>query len=252
MSSEPMPAPVPEAAAPAKISAFGRIFGVLFSPKSTFEDIVRRPTWLLPAIILAILGGVVAFGINQKMNWRDYVGQQIEKSPAAAQLSAEQKQQRIEAGAKFAPISTYVFGIPAPVIVVLIIALIMWGAYNLLGGANASFKTALGIVSHAFVPAIVGNLLLIIVLFLKPYGTLDLENPVATNLAAFLPEDSAKWLLALAKNVDIFVLWITVLIAIGFAAANPKKLKGGKPYSIAFAMFAAWIVLRVGLAFIFS
>jgi hypothetical protein len=103
-------------------------------------------------------------------------------------------------GAKFAPISAYVFGIPAPVVIVVIVGLVMWGAYNLIGGANLNFKTALGIVSHAFVPALLGNVLFLVVLFLKPPGTLDLENPVATNVAAFLPEDSAKWLMALEKT----------------------------------------------------
>jgi hypothetical protein len=252
MATEPMPTPMPEVQPQAKISSVSRLFGVLFSPKPTFEDIVRKPTWLLPVILMVILSAVVAFGINQKMNWREYVGQQIEKSPAAAQLSNEQKEQRIESGAKLAPTFTYAFGIPAPVVVVLLITLILWGAYNLLGGANVNFKTALGIVSYAYVPILVANLLFIIVLFLKPYGTLDLQNPVATNLAAFLPEDSGKWLLALGKNIDIFVLWVTALVAVGFGAANPKKLKGGKPYTIAFGMLAVWIILRVGAAFIFS
>lgn len=252
MATEPLPTPMSEVEPQAKVSSVGRLFGVLFSPQPTFEDIVRKPTWLLPVILLVILSALVAFGINQKMNWREYVGQQIEKSPAAAQLSNEQKEQRIESSAKYAPMFAYVFGIPAPVVVVLLVTLILWGAYNLLGGANVNFKTALGIVSYAYVPILVANLLFIIVLFLKPYGTLDLENPVATNLAAFLPEDSAKWLLALGKNLDIFVLWVTALVAVGFGAANPKKLKGGKPYAIAFGMLAVWVILRVGAAFIFS
>lgn len=251
MASEPLPVSVP-VQPEAKISAVGRIVGVVFSPKSTFEDIVRKPTWLPPAIILVLLSAAVAFGINQKMNWREYVGQQIEKSPSAAQLSAEQKEQRIEAGAKFAPYSAYIIGIPAPVVVLLIISLIMWGGYNLLGGANVNFKTSLGIVSHAFVPALIGNVIFLVVLFLKPYGTLDIDNPVATNVAAFLPEEGAKWLVALGKNVDIFILWMTILVAVGFAAANPKKLKGGKSFSIAFGLLAVWIILRVGLAFAFS
>jgi hypothetical protein len=252
MATEPMPTPMAEVEPQAKVSSLGRIFGVLFSPKATFEDIVRKPSWLLPVLIMVVLGALVAFGINQKMNWREYMSQQIEKNAAAAQLSNDQKGQRIEAGAKFAPLSAYIFGIPAPVIVVLVVALIMWGAYNLLGGASVNYKTALSIVSYAYVPLIIGNLIFLLVLFLKPYGTLDLDNPVATNLAALLPEDSAKWLLALGKNIDIIVLWVTALIAIGFAAARPKKLKGGKPYAIAFGMLAVWVVLRVGLAFVFS
>ena len=252
MATEPVPVPVPAAEPQAAISPVGRIFGVLFSPKPTYEDIARKPGWLLPAALLAILGALVAVGLNQKMNWREYMSQQIEKSPRAAQLSADQKEQQIEMGAKFAPISAYVFGIPAPIAIVVIVGLVMWGAYNLLGGANLDFKTSLGIVSHAFVPALLGNVLFLVVLLLKPPGTLDLENPVATNVAAFLPEESAKWLMALGKNIDIFAIWITLLIAIGFAAANPRKLKGAKSYTIAFGVFAAYIVIRVGFAFIFS
>ena len=248
----PVPTTTPTAEPQATISPFGRVIGVLFSPKPTFEDIARKPSCLVPILILVVLGGVVAVGINQKMNWREYVSQQIDKSPRAAQLSAEQKQQQFEAGVNFGPYSVYIFGIPAPVVVVLIVAGIMLGGYNLFAGANVNYKTALGVVSHAFVPVIIGNILFLVVLLLKPPGTLDLDNPVATNLAAFLPEGMPKWLMALAKNVDIFVIWITLLIAIGFAAVNPKKLKGGKSFTIAFGLLAVWVICRMGFAFIFS
>jgi hypothetical protein len=71
-------------------------------------------------------------------------------------------------------------------------------------------------------------------------------------VAAFFPEDTAKWLEAFGKNLDIFTLWIVALIAIGFGATNPKKLKGGSSLGIAFGMFAAYLVIRVGLAFALS
>jgi Yip1 domain len=246
------PIPASEASAAANISPLGRIFGVLFSPKSTFEDIVRKPSWLLPVVISTILGLMVSISINQRINWRDFMSQQIDKNPQAAQLSADQKQQRIEAGAKFAPISTYVFGTLGPVLVALIIALVMWGAYSLLGGISTNFGTAFGITAHAFLTGLVSSPLFILILYLKPYGTADLDNPVAANIAALLPEDSAKWLFALCKSIDIFVFWTLILLAIGFAAVNPKKLKGAKPFTIAFTVWAVYVVCRVGWAFIFS
>jgi hypothetical protein len=252
MATEPLPASTPVTTPQAQISPLGRLIGVVFSPKPTFEDITRKPGWILPVALLATFGLLSAVAINQKVNWREYMSQQIEKSPSAAQLPAEQKEQRIEAGAKFAPYSTYFIAPVSPILGVLIVTLIMWGAYNLFAGANLTFKTSFGIVSYAFVPAIVGYLLFLLVAFLKPYGTLDLDNPVATNLASFLPEDMPKWLSAAGKNIDIIVLWTTVLIAIGFVAANPKKLKGGKSFAIAFGLLLVWIVLRAGLAFVFS
>ncbi len=244
------PAPAPETQA--SLSPFGRVIGVLFSPKRTFEDIVRKPSWLLPVALSTVLGLLVSVAINQRINWRDFMNQQIEKSPQAAQMSSEQKQQRIEAGAKFVPISTFVFGTLGPVLVALLVALVMWGAYSLLGGISTDFSTAFGITAHAFLTGLVSSPLFILILYLKPYGTADLDNPLAANLAAILPEDSAKWLFALCKSVDIFVFWTLILLAIGFAAVNSKKLKGAKSFTIAFTVWAAYVVCRVGWALIFS
>lgn len=245
--------PAPMAGAPAAtISPFGRVIGVFFSPKATFEDIVRKPSWLLPFAIFIALVVAVCVSINLRMNWHDYIGQQIDKSPQASQLSAEQRDQRIEAGVKLAPAFTYVFGTGLQIIIVFAVTLVMWGAYSLVGGVSTNFSTALGITSHAFMTSLVSSPLFILTAFLKPYGTLDLENPLASNLAVLLPEDSAKWLVALGKSFDIFVFWILILLAIGFAAVNPKKLKGAKPFTIAFTVWAVFSVIRVGGALIFS
>jgi hypothetical protein len=236
----------------ASISALGRIFGVLFSPGKTFQDIVRKPSWLLPFAIFLVMVVSVCVVINMRVNWRDYMSQQIEKSSQASQLSAEQKEQRIEGGAKMAPMFTYIFGIGVQVLIFFAVPLIFWGAYSLLGGVSTNFTTAMGIGAHAFMTGLISTPLFILIAFLKPYGSIDLDNPVATNLATLLPDGSAKWLIALCKSFDIFVFWLLILMAIGFTAVNSKKLKGAKPYTIAFTVWAVYVVIRVGAAFIFS
>ena len=249
MASIPAPVVEPQAS----ISPIGRIIGMFFSPGATFQDIAKSPSYLLPIALMLIIGVLGVVALNSHFNWREYNAQQIEKSPRSAQLSPEQKQQQIEMGTKFAPKISYVFGTIIPVLVVLVIALVYMGAYNLLAGVGTNFKTSVAIVAHALIPAtIVGTILFVTVLFLKPVGMFDLENPVATNLAAVLPDDSAKWLVALCKNVDLLDLWKLLLISIGFAAVNPKKLKGGKAFTIAISVFLVYVVIRVGIAFIFS
>ena len=244
--------PAPEAQSRPAISPVGRVFGVFFSPKATFEDIARKPSWVLPVVLLTLLSVGVSTAINQRINWREFMSQQIEKSPQSANMSAEQKEQRIEGGAKFSPPFTYAIGLCGPIIFVLVTALAMWGAFNLLGGANTNFGTAFAITSHAALTGIVSSILFLLVLYLKPYGTVDLENPVATNLAAVLPDDAAKWLVALLKSFDIFTFWTLILLAIGFAATSPKKLRGSKAFTIAFSVWAVYVVCRVGSAWIFS
>jgi hypothetical protein len=250
MATTPAAVPAPEPQA--TISPFGRVVGVFFSPGKTFEDVVRKPGWVVPILLSTVLSIVSVVALNQKMNWREYISQQIEKNPRAAQLSAEQKQQQIEMSAKVTVGIVYVAGVVAPVLFALIVGLVMMGAYNLLGGAGARFAPSFAITAHAALVGIVSTPLFLLVLFLKPPGTLDPENPLATNLAALLPEESAKWLVALCKSFDVFAIWTLILLAIGFAAVNPKKLKGAKSFTIAFSVWAAYVVCRVGWAFIFS
>jgi Yip1 domain len=243
------PDPAPESQ---PVNHFGRITGVFFSPSRTFADIARRPSWVVPVILSTVVTLAMFAVMNQKVDWRDVSAKKIEESPRAAQLSAEQKQQQIEMSAKITPYILYTTGVIIPILFVVVVGAVMLGAFNLLGGANTNFSTAMGIVAHANLVLILSSILLVVILFLKPPGTLDIDNPVATNLAAFMPDGTAKWLLALGKNVDIFVFWILVLIGIGFAATNPRKLKVGSAIGIAFAVWLVYVVCRVGVAFVFS
>lgn len=243
----------PDAPQPqAEISAFGRAFGVLFSPQKTFEDIVRKPSWVVPVVLLTILSIGVSYTMAHRVNWREYISQQMDKNPRAAQLSPQQKEQQIEVGAKFTIPFVYAFGVVGPVLLTLIFGLVFWGAFSLLGGASTNFSTAFSIAAHAFMTGLVSSPLLILVLFLKDPSAIDPNNPLASNIAAILPDDSAQWLVALCKSFDVFTFWTLILLAIGFAAASPKKLKGAKPYVVAFSVWAVYVVVRVGWAAIFS
>ena len=235
-----------------QISAVGRLIGVFFSPGATFADIARKPSWLAPVVVMTVLGLIVSFALNQRVNWHDVVMKQIDASSRASQLSTEQKEQQADVGAKFSVPFSYGIGLLGPILAVLIVGGVMLGAYNLLGGANATFKASMAIVSHAYFVTIISSLLFVLVLFLKPAGTVDLENPVATNLGAFMPDTAAKWLVKLATSIDLFSFWVMALIAIGFAAWNPRKLKFGSAFGIALLVWGVYVVCKVGWAAIFS
>ena len=239
----------PEASGP--INHFGRIMGVFFSPKDTFADIAKRPSWILPVILMTLLGGTVAFVMNQRVDWRDVANKRIEESPRAANLSPEQKEQQLAMSAKISPGIAYGFGIAWPILQALIVGGVLLLAYNLIGGARTRFNSALGITAHAYFPWILYSLLFILILYLKAPGTVDLDNPIATNVGAFLPESTPKALMSLAKSIDLFSLWTLLLISIGFAAVNPKKLKG-KSLSIAVSVWAVYVAIKMGGAWIFS
>jgi hypothetical protein len=233
------------------INNFGRLIGVFFSPKETFQDIARRPSWILPVILMSILGLGVAFVMNQKVNWRDVASKRIEESPRAANMTPEQKEQQLAISEKISPAFAYGFGLLWTILQALLVAAVMMLAYNVIAGAGVRFGQSMGIVAHAYFPWILYSLLFVLILFLKAPGTVDLDNPIATNLGSFLPESTPKALMALGKSIDIFSIWTLLLISIGFTAINPKKLKG-KALSIAVAVWAVYVAVKMGGAWIFS
>src|SRR5258707_12869873 len=81
--------------APGPINHFARIIGVFFSPKATFEDIAKRPSCILPVVLMTVLGAAVAFVMNQKVDWRDVASKRIEESSRTAYSIAEPLEPRI-------------------------------------------------------------------------------------------------------------------------------------------------------------
>jgi hypothetical protein len=245
-------APAPEPESQAQIGSMGRISGVLLSPSKTFADIARRPSWVVPFVLLMVLSLGVSILIGQKTDWRGFFERQMSQSSRFDNMSQEQKDRILESQVTWAPRLSFVFGPLAIGIGLLIISAIYMGAFNLFKGAGLGFGQAWGITVYASVPALISSVLAIIILLIKQKGDVDPEHFLATSLAAYLPEGTSKWLEALGQSLELFWIWSLSLIAIGFAAANPKKIKSGSAFGIAFGLWLVWVVCKMGWAFIFS
>jgi Yip1 domain len=245
-------ATLPSAEVPERGNSFGRIFGVLFTPKATFQSIVRRPTWLVPVIMLAILalGAVMLFG--HRGGWPSYFERQMASNSRVQQLNAQQRQQALQIQLKIAVPATYAITPVAPLLVVLVIAAIFLGIFNGVAGTKLGFKTSMGIVAYAHSPGIISGLLAVLVISLKDATTVDLQNIVASSAAAFLPDTAPRWMVALLGSLDIFSFWTMILMAIGYSAAAPKKLSVGKAFAWIFSVWLIYVLAKVGLTAAFS
>jgi len=238
--------PAPEAAAP--ISPIGRIIGVFTSPKQTFTSIAEKPSWVAPMLLMMILAVVVGGLLNSKMNWAQYIRHKAEENPRFEQLSEDKKDEAVAGQVKFWAGFSYAVGAVAIPISILIFAGIYLVAFNLMSGAGVRYGQSFAITTHAFLPAAITSVLAMIILPLKTYGDVDPENIVATSLKAYLPETVPKPLLALGGSLELFWIWCLVLVAIGFAAANPRKVKPGAAFGIVFGLWAIWVLAKVAWA----
>jgi len=231
-----------------RINPFGRIIGVFTSPKQTFASIAGRPGWVAPLLLMMVLATCVGTLLNTKMNWGEYIRHKAQENARFEQLSEEQKDQALAGQVKFWSNFSYGVGIVAVPLSTLIFALIYFGAFNLFRGAGLRFGQAFAITTHAFLPTAISSILALIILPLKTYGDVDPENVVATSLKAYLPESAPKPLLALGGSLELFFIWCLVLVAIGFSAANPKKVKPEASFGIVFGLWAVWVLAKVAWA----
>jgi hypothetical protein len=241
---------------PPQIGPIGRILGVLFSPGETFRDIARKPSWIVPWIFLTLTGLAISFALVQRVDWVQAQRTQIERVPMAArqyeQLTPEQREQAFQQRAVLAKVLRYVRGAIGSLALILIMGGIYLGVFNLIGRAGINYKTACTMTAYGYLPIALRELAGVPVVFLKEASTIDPDNFLASNLAAFLPSDAKLWQVALGTSVDLFGIWVLILLAMGFAATNPKKLSFGKSLGIVLGVFCVFLLLGLGIAAIFS
>ena len=248
-----MPDPAPEAQQP--VSHFGRIIGVFFSPKATFEDIARRPTWVVPMILMTVIAIGLGFTLAQRADWVQVSKDQIAKSKMMSrqmdQLLEDQKARAIEQAAGRSKTIREVRGFIGWPLLLVITSGIYFGAYKLLGGIRTNFATAFAICTFAHLPMAFRELLAIPVTLLKDPASIDPENFLASNPAAMLG-DLSGWPVVPLTSLDVFGVWSLILVAIGFSAADPKKVPIGKSIGIALAVWFSIVLFFTGVVWIVS
>lgn len=236
---------------PAPQSFFSRLIGVWFSPGETFAEIGRAPRMLAPILALMIIGSVSSYLMIDRIGVHGFFSPGIEQSVANGRMSREDADKQLEAmttgpAATFIKWSFPLFGLLQFPVIALILVGVAKLITMLMGGDN-EFKPLFSVSLFAWLgTGIISSILLIVVLYLKPPEEIDINNLLGSNLAALLTvvmgkEGLPKFVMALARWVDVFGIWLIALLAIGYAAVT-RRMK-----SSAFGMALGGIYLVVAL-----
>jgi hypothetical protein len=254
---EPTPSPQPdvlqpESAPAAPMSEFDRLVGVLFDPKPAFADIAARPRWWVPILLLTVLTVVFVVLFAQRVGWEGVLRQQLASNSRFQQLSPEQQEQTLQQQMRFVPVVGYVQSVLSTVVFALILSGVFLFVFNVLGGSEIPFKKAFAVCSYGGLPLGVKAVVAGVIMFLKAPADFDITNPVASNLGAFLdPNSMPAWLVSVGTSVDIFSLWMLLLLATGFAAAG-RRLRWGRAFGWVLATWIVWLVVKGVWSWIFS
>ena len=240
-------------------SFFSRLGNVYFSPGETFREIGLAPRVLVPIIAMIIISMAAGYYLSQKIDLTSLQAQQLEKMVAAGSLTKEQMEQQMAVISKIGGIEL-VIGAPISNLLVALIIAAVFKLISVVISAENRFKAIFSVTIYAMIAvSIVQSILLIVVLFFKSPGGVSvtsMNSVLASNLGALLSavlgEDGLpKYVLRLARWIDIFSIWIIALLAIGYSAVS-RKLKTSTAATWLGCLYAIVAVIGSALGSLFS
>jgi hypothetical protein len=234
------------------MSAVGRLTNVFLDPKKAFADIAARPSWIVPVVLLIVVGLAFIFAFTSRVGWERYFHQIAETNSRMQQMDPQQRETAIQMQIKFGPIFGYVFGVVGPPLMALIVGGVVLLMCKL-GGSALKFKQTLAIGAWAMLPRVLAGILAIIVMFIKNPEDFNLQNPLAFNLGAFMepPPNSGKFIYSLATSFDLFTIWAILLVAVGISVAA-RKMPFSKALILVLAPWIVWVLVSSAVAGIFG
>jgi hypothetical protein len=234
---------------------FSRLMGVYFEPEETFSKFATNPTFLAPIIGLIIIGGIVGGLFFTKVNFAQIIAPQVEQMVEAGRIQKEQAPQVIAMQTTISKYMALVIGLIGNLLFALIVAGI-FKLVSLVMGKENTYKALLSVSLYALLAVgLVSSLILVILIFIRG-SEFDIQNPLGTNLAtvlALLFEQNSlpKFIWALARAVDIFYLWIIVLLGIGYAAVT-HRLKASTAGITLGVIYFGFAIIGAALSSIFG
>ena len=230
---------------------FQNLIDMYFAPREAFARILQNPRMLIALVLyVAIVLGFTGIWLH-KVDPTEFMKTQIEESGRADKMTAEQKQAVIETQSKMMPIFGWVLAPTFIAIMLLVVSGTLMFVFRFFYGGDVTFKQAISIAVWTFLAVgIVSTPVTLTVLALKGDWNIDPGQAVQANLGLLLDKSTAaKPLWALFTSIDVFVLWMVVLLAVGFGVAIKKPTS-----STLWGVVIPWLVIvaiKVGASALF-
>lgn len=244
----PPPIEIKKIEEPAQMSEAATLGNIFFEPGNTFEDLRRKPRFILAGLIIIIAVSLFQFLFIQKVGFEKLVRARIESNSRTESLSKEDKDKVIaqQSGA-IAKGITYAIIPIASIIIFFVGGLIYWLGANAMGG-NAKYLHGVSVwVYSSLPPSLLFVISNTIVLFLKSIDDIDLTTAqgglVQANPGFFIDGKAHPVLTALFTGFDLFAIYGWFLAAIGLQKV--AKISSGAAWAIVLLLGLITVTVRV-------
>ena len=212
-----------------------RFINIFVNPQKTFESLNRRPTWLVPMILVMLL-----VAITTQITFPIIMDAQMESlrnnpniSPEQLKVIEQQLADNIGTQRIAMTVAPLIF---IPLIFYLLLAGIFYFVGSVILGGDSSFKKVLSVWSWSTCIGIIASIVTVPLIIAK--GNLK----VTLSPALLLPGDAIdSTLYIILSQLNFFTIWQLAVFAFGFATIY--RFSVSKGYIAIGTLWGIWIAL---------
>jgi hypothetical protein len=230
-------------------SVWEDLLEIFYAPTAVFQRRRETPAFGLALIVFVVLLVGLSFAFRGMMEpvfdveFKRGMAQAMKQNPA---LTPEMMEQGKEMGKKFMFVGVALFALLAPII----LGLLLWMVGKLFE-SKAEVGQTIMVATYAMFPRVLETILNAVQMLVLPEDSVTSRFSLTLGVGRFFDADAAGPLvMALVGRLDLFTLWITVLLGIGLAVMGqiPKSRAAMAAIImwIVGAIPAVWGALRAG------
>ncbi len=214
---------------------------VIDEPAAVFRQLAARPRFAVPLLLIVLASVVAGFGIpDETLRMRAAQQADVIQERAPERFSEEQRDEMLVEAASirnraFIAVGYVVYGFVS----LLLVAAVLLVVFNGFGQEPLAYKDELAIVTHAYVPQLLGTVILVLLARFAGYEEMQLS-------LGFLFDEG--FLRHLGTQFTPFGAWNVVLLALGNAIRTRVK----SVWSALAIVGGLWIMVNFGFAAVSS
>lgn len=222
---------------------------IFYAPTAVFERRRETPAFGLALLVWVVLivGLFFAFrNVTEPLfdaEFKRGMAQAMKQNP---QLTPEMAAGFRETSKKFVVVAIAFYGIFTPIV----LGMLLWLVGKVLE-SKAQIGQTIMVATYAMFPRVLETILNAVQLLVLPEDSIKSRFGVSLGVGRFLdPDQASPYLMAILGRVDLFTLWVTVLLGIGLAVMG--RIPKGRAFIGAALMWVIgalpglWGALRSG------
>jgi hypothetical protein len=231
------------------LSQAERVVDTFVAPSKTFTDILRSRSWWLPFVLMMISSLAVAFTMQKRVGFDRMAEMSLQQNPSQQaqvdSLPPDQRASQMKMRTSITEGISYMYW-ALILLGAAIGALVLWGSFNFLAGANTTFGEMFAVWMYASLTGLVASLIIILTLVIAGGDSFNIQDPLGTNPGYYLSSESPHWLRAFLGSFDLLSFWFLGLLILGTSIV--AKVKRGVAAAIVLGWWVLILLVKVGFA----